>query len=467
VVGETRSRLLTLAVALLVVLIPWTGCLCQRRADSDDLKANGLATVRGYSLDYLSGSMALHALDSVLRSQGVDRRYAYLVAMSGAVFKFVYDSTEAYEPLRDTCPLDLLRTAAVMNGFPNAHWETGLTLEGAKRVIKREIDAGRPLISPFLVPDAYHGLNIITGYDYEHNTLSIQGAFDRRRPLEIPMPESWDGPTLSPAGWATNPLFVLGRPSRDTGKATIEYAGLLEAGIAVLEGGKVEYGVHDGERQYMQSPGPHQAWYGLPAYPVLVGDIEDSDLTVGRDGRSELNFGLIWRIDAMVGLLEHDRRAGSALVEFLKGLVPEHRVPSLLALARSYEKSASEAAELRSIFWHQVPDSLTGPQDVLEYTDTSGSMIFALPQGDGLADSLRGRGWAVYDTLWGSVLTEDSPDRRLRAKIKAISLMSRDREALGLLKETAGYLRIKAEVNQLEVGHEPLQPNGERRPHRD
>jgi hypothetical protein len=438
-------RLISLGV-LLLWTIAWTGCFAQGQQDADSLKAKRLTNVGGYPRDHLAGSMALHAISSALGSQNNPRLYLNLVAESGAVFKFVYDSTEAYEPLRDASPVDLLHNAAVMNGFPDARWETGLTLDQARRLIKHEIDAGRPLVSPFLKTDEYHGFNIITGYDYERDMLLVQGAFNRRRSFEIPIADGWDGPTMSPMGWATNPLFVLGGMAANLPAPAEFYAGLLKDGVRLLEGGRLEYGRHEGERPYMSSPGPHMAWYGLPAYDVLVADVGDRGLTVVRGGRQELNFGLIWRIDAMVGLLEHDRMAGSELVLILRDLLSEEQTPFLLELSGNYEQTAADAAELHDIFWHAIPDSVMDPGDVVEYVRTSRAMVFGLPGRAGLADSLRARGLTVYETPWGDALVEGSPERRLGAKIKAISLKGRESRSLSLLKEIVDHYEVKAET---------------------
>jgi hypothetical protein len=366
--------------------------------------------------------------------------------MSGAVFKFVYDSTEAYEPLRDTCPFDLLEKAAARNWFPHARWETDLTLEEAKRIIKREIDAGRPLISPFLLTEKYHGLNIITGYDYDQGILLVQGAIHKRRAETIPLPDGWDGPTVSPAGWASNPLFVLGEAEEDSTATRAIYRDLVAEGLMLLEGGRLEYGRHPGEAVYMLEPGPHEAWFGLPAYEVLAADVADKPLVVeGPDGKV-LNFGLVWRIDAMVGLLEHDRTYGPQLTSVLRGFLSEKQAWVLYELSDNFERTADEAAGLRDLFWHEIPDSITAPDDVLKYVGASPAMVFRLPRRMGVADSLRKRGLDVFETLWGKALVEDAPERRVEAKMRAIRIMSRERESMGLLEAIARFIKSKPDM---------------------
>jgi hypothetical protein len=422
------------------------GCLCcpccgQDGTQSVDPSANMLTTVPPYSLDHLSGSMALHALHSALASQGFMGSYTELVGISGEVFKVVYDSSDAFEPLRDACPFDLLGTAAARRGFPNAHWETGLKGEDLRRIVKHEIDSGRPLISPFLKPDAYHGFNIITGYDYDLNEFKVQGAFDRRRAYNVPIPETWDGPTMSPAGWAANPVFVLGEAVDDSTVARNIYVDMVKQARDLLQGGTLAYGLTDGEARYMARPGPHLARYGLPAYDILAWDVEHTDIVLKRPGGDTLNFGLLWRIDAMVGLLEHDRSRGPEFGSVLRGILSQQNATALYELVVNLKRTAEDAAELRDLFWHEIPDTLPDVQAVLDYVDGSGAMVFGLPDMEGLASNLRDMGRKVYASPWGWVMVEDSPEKRVRAKMKVISLRSRETRSLDLIMQVGKHVR--------------------------
>ena len=429
------SRLIIWPVALIL-----SGTLCgvchgQEEADDEILKANLITNVRSYPLDHLSGSMALHALHSVLTAQGISGTYAQLVGISGAVFRVVYDSTEAFEPLRDACPFDLLRMGAVRSGFPDAHWETGLTGEELRQIVRSEIDSGRPLVSPSLKGDAYHGFNIITGYDYEQNQFKVQGAFERRRGYSVPIPEAWDGPTVSPAGWAKNPVFVLGEAADDSTEMVDVYVDMVNQGIELLRGGTLVYGLHEGEARYMARPGPREAWYGVPAYDILVWDVAQADIVIRHPDRDVLNFGLLWRVDAMVGMLEHDRMRGSEFGAILRAVLSQKQTALLYELVVGFNRNAGDAAGLRSLFRHEIPDTLANPRAVLEYADRSNALVFDLPDREGLAASLREMGRDVYDSPWGWVMVEDSPDKRLEAKMKVISIRNRDLKCLGLMEQ--------------------------------
>ncbi len=439
------SRLLIWPVALIL-----SGTLCgvcrgQTEAEGEIMEANIITNVRSYPIDHLSGSMALHALHSVLTTQGISGTYAKLVGVSGAVFRVVYDSTEAFEPLRDACPFDLLRTVAVRSGFPDAHWETGLTGDELRQIVKREIDSGRPLVSPLPKVDAYHGFNVITGYDYERDRFKVQGAFERKRAYSVPIPETWDGPTVSPAGWAKNPVFVLGEAADDSVMTADFYGGMATQGIGLLRGGTLVYGLHEGEARYMAGPGPHEARYGVPAYDILAWDVEQADIVIRHPDRDVLNFGLLWRVDAMVGLLEHDRMHGSEFGAILRGVLSQQQASLHDELVIGFNRIAGDAAELRRLFRHEIPDTLADPRAVVEYADRSNALVFGLPDREGLAPSLREMGRDVYDSPWGWVMVEDSPEKRLEAKMKVISIRNRDVRCLGLMEQVAECIRSASE----------------------
>ncbi len=443
--SSKMSRLLMWPIMVILGGVLCAVCHGREVPEGEILKANLVTNVSSYPVDYLSGSMALHALHSVLMAQGMSGTYAELVGISGAAFKFVYDSTEAFEPLRDACPFDLLRTAAVRSGFPDAHWETGLGGNDLRQVIKREIDSGRPLVSPFLKTDAYNGFNVITGYDYEQDQFEVQGAFERRRPYTIPIPDTWDGPTLSPAGWARNPVFVLGEAADDSAMMADVYSDMAVQGIELLRGGALGYGQSEGEARYMAEPGPHEARYGVPAYDVLAWDVQYADIVSTRPDGDVLNFGLLWRIDAMVGLLEHDRRYGPEFAAFLKGVLSQQEAAMLHELVTGFDRAAGDAADLRRLFRHEVPDTLADPRTVLEYAAKSRALVYSLPDGDGLAARLREMGRHVYECPWGWVMVEDTPERRLEAKMKVISIRSRDLECLGYMERIAEGIRSASE----------------------
>lgn len=403
--------------------------------------SNHLVGVRPFGLDYDSGSMALHALRSSLQAGGRSMMYWELVGLSGAAFKFVYDSTAAFEPLRDVYPIDVLREASVVLGFPEAHWETAKPLDAVKDIVRNEIDRGRPVLAPFLKVDAYHGFFIITGYDFDRTVFYLQGAFQSRSgEVTVPIPEAWDGPTVSPAGWATNPVFVLGEKSNESQDQSIAARRTIERGLEQMRGGKVVYGVHPGERRYMEYGGPHEATCGLPAYDLLSSDIENGRFVLHVGGEARLNFGLIWRIDSQVGQLEHDRSNGATFLDFLPRKLPPGPVPRLKEIVASFEETAEDASVLRKIFWDEGPDTLTAAESVAEYVNGSSSIIFHIPDRDGLPDELQSLGFDLFRTAWGWVLVDDTHEKRMLAKTALHSIVVRERRSIGMLEDILGYI---------------------------
>jgi hypothetical protein len=405
--------------------------------------SNRLAGVKGFPLDYDSGSMAVHALRSCLQTYDLDYTYSHLMGISGAIYKFVYDSTEAYEPLRDIYPYDLLQIACGQVGFPDAHWETGQPIEVVKEIVKREIDAGHPLLAPFLKPDAYHGFFIITGYDYEKDVFYLQGAFEESTEVAVPIPDGWDGPTASPAGWASNPVFVIGDLAREGTGAVQDYGYAVELGISIMKGGRLSYGNHPGEHVYLRGPGPHEASYGLEAYGPLASDVETKELTVEINGEKHFNFGLIWRIDAQIGQLEHDRRHGAQVLRFLARGISAKRTLMLREITRSFNLVVRDARDLRRIFWCEIPDTLVSSDMIADYARTSPSIVFRLPDHEDLPVLLERSGHDIYKTVWGWVLIDDSDAKRLSARLLVRSILSRERSSARMLEDLAECVDLR------------------------
>jgi hypothetical protein len=186
-----------------------------------------------------------------------------------------------------------------------------------------------------------------------------------------------------------------------------------------------------------------------------VADVADADLVVSRTDGQVINFGLIWRIDAMVGLLEHDRTYGAQFVSMLRGFVADKQSWALHELVSNFERTRDDAARLRNIFWHEIPDSLTDPEDVLAYVDTTMAMVFKLPDSEELKEELQSLDREVYECPWGMVIVEDSPTRRLEAKLLAIGIMSRERESLGLAEQVMEFVETRKDPKWPPRGWKP------------
>jgi hypothetical protein len=378
--------------------------------------------------------MAIYAFKSSIVKDFPRATYRYLVGLSGAAFKFVYDSLESYEPLRDACPVDILTRASMALGFHEAHWELDQPIEVVKDLIKCEIDSGRPVIAPYLKPDAYHGFCVITGYDYEQNVFYLQGAFSQQgKELAIPVPDGWDGPTASPAGWATNPIFIIG-PKTGEHMSSDEIAmSTFTDGVRLMKGGELVYGGHPGEAEYMGKAGPRQALYGLPAFDLLSLDIENEALVKDEGGAPAVNFGLIWRIDAQLGQLEHDRDAAADLLKFLTNSVPAEKSMEVKEAIRDFEQVKEHARGLRSIFWCVVPPDVGGSAAISKYITDSPSMVFRITVDEGVRSDLKANGYGVFKTPWGWVAIHDTHQKRMLAKTALRQIIVRERHQIDRL----------------------------------
>ncbi len=397
--------------------------------------------VQGFPLDYDSGNMALHALSSCLTATGSAGGYYALVGLSRSAFKFVYDTTEAYEPLRDLYPVDVLQLAARAQGHPDSHWETNRSINTVKSLIKLEIDSGRPVIAPFLKNDAYHGFFIITGYDYGKNIFYLQGALGLDSGyVSVPIPDYWDGPTASPAGWARNPVFLLGGTLNEPERKGADERKSVKMGIRLYRGGTLEYGTQPGEYEYMAAPGPHRAHYGLPAYEVLSADVGTEPVLVERGGAEAVNFGLLWRLDAQLGQLDHDRFHGATYMRGVSRYLRFDERMLLSEITENFERTVTDVRALRKMFFDIVPERLAGPEDVAGYVERENSIVYRIPDAEGLAPGLESLGLATYATPWGTVVVLDSPEKRLRAKVLVKSIASREKNSLYVMEDIVEHI---------------------------
>jgi len=401
--------------------------------------SNEVAGVKPFPRDEDAGAMALHALASCLDAAGAGASYNRLISLSGSAFTFVYDSTEAYEPLRDLFPTDVLKTSARAAGFPDAHWEMDRPIEAVKAIVKREIDSGRAVVAPFLKNDAYNGFFVITGYDFSRGIFKLQGALGDSAYAEVPIPASWSGPTASPMGWAANPVFVIG--DRGPGQAAGDLdKRMVETGMEVLRGGKLTYGLTPGELPYLESPGPHEAWYGIPAYRLLSLDVATRPLVIKRDGVEAVNFGLLWRLDSQLGQLQQNRRYAAMALDFLSSRVSGGKSTEVLVLSDNVTKTTVDARDLKEIFGDRIPFEINAADAVVKYVRGSKSMVFSLAGRDGLLEEVRTLGIKAFRSPWGPVVLDDSPAKRLRARLLVKSLEARDRASLRALGEIAAYV---------------------------
>ncbi len=421
-------------------------------------QSNVIDGIPPFPLDYDSGSMALHALHSATLPFYPRSIYSYLVGISGAAFKFVYDSTEAYEPLRDASPTDELTLAAHALGFPHAHWVVNKDIETVKRLVRDEVDGGRCVLVPFIYNQAYHGFFVIVGYDYDNSQFVLQGALGEKTYARIPIPHEWYGPTLSPLGWAMNPVFVLGDfVSGHEGNGTSS-SEILRLAYDLFKGGRLTYGRHPSERAYIASGDSCEAWYGLPAFEILAQDVERASLVRETCDGSDLNFGFLWRIDSQLGQLAHNRKNGAIFLRMLKGKLMPNAANLVVKIADLFEATSRDAQAVRRFFWDAIPEDHLSESGVKSYVDSSTAIVFALGQDTALAMQLQHGGYKTYKSPWGWVLIADSPEKRMLAKTAVHSAYVHEKLAFTMLERIQG-LTVERSTNQ------PKMPPG-RRKHR-
>jgi hypothetical protein len=431
------------AVLCLVIVSTWPGDVKgdPEGTAMDDLTANRIKDIRSFPLDYDSGTMALHALQSAISAYGFSVSYQQVAGLSGAIFKFVYDGSESYEPLRDVYPVDVLTTASKSLGFSKARWEIGQPIDKVKDLIKEEIDGGRPVLVPFITNEPYHGFFIIAGYDFDKNMVYLRGARQGTKDYaEVPIPDEWDGPTVSPAGWATNPIFIIGPNTGGGIKRLRAEKRTLELGISLMRGGALPYGSHPGEQRYTAGGVGRQATYGLPAYDLLSSDVENEPFVIEIDGEKTFNFGFIWRIDAQMGQLQHDRHQGGLFLRNLSGGVPSDRAEDVNEIVLGFQSISEDARDFRRFFWNEIPTTLTDAQGIVDYVGHSSSMVFRIWGPHKLRHDIEAMGFGMYDTPWGWVLVDDSHEKRMLAKTALRRVYVRDRRLLSMLEDIVEHI---------------------------
>jgi len=444
-------------VVLTGLIVAWAGFWPVQdslgQADErSEATANRVENVPAFRLDHDSGPMAIYALQSCLEAMGSNYTYAKLAGVSGAAFKFVYDTTEAYEPLRDLFPMDVLQSAAEQMGLEDARWHRDGSRDYVMDLIKREIDACRPLIAPDLRVGEYSGLCVIIGYNLDTGHILIKGAFRRAGYDSIPLAEAWDGPTASPEGWASNPVFTLGRARKGRGDAR---AGRNKPAVAkaieIMKGGDLEYGKHPGEAPYLGEAGPHTAEYGVKALELLSYDVANRPLVTMRDGEPHLDSGFLWRIDSQVGQLQHDRTDAYTFLRQLRSNVQPDHYLLLEELYNGVRTTSNDAKSLREVFWQTIPADVTTADQAVAYARQSHSMVIEVTHRAGVADELKSMGEPVFETPWGWVLVDDSPEKRMGARLLVRALLSRERNSIRMLEELLPGVDIIVERERPET----------------
>jgi hypothetical protein len=97
--------------------------------------------------------------------------------------------------------------------------------------------------------------------------------------------------------------------------------------------------------------------------------------------------------------------------------------------------TSEDARRLRQIFWETVPPEVTTADQALAYSRESTAMVINVGPRGGVADELKSMGKTVFDTAWGSVFIDDTPEKRMGARLLVRALVSREKNSLRMLED--------------------------------
>lgn len=378
------------------------------------------------------GTRPISYLGEALRALGLEVTDDTLAAAGGEAFGFTYVAQPVDEPQRDHWPNDIFADAAAAFGY-DLRWVTDAGWSEVKRLVKEEIDAGRPVLTHSLDLRQHHGFHLIAGYDHARNMFLLCPHGQGKPLVEAPIPAVWHGAVPGPRFWATNPL------------------GLLRAGSSRREptpGELLRTALDRATRQwaiesfpfgaYPWDPSTHfdraldlstlTAPFGWQAFECLLTDILTTPAIHPR---------LIWRLDAQLERFGYNRQDA---VRFLRRHAvgePEGSRRLLESAATLYERDLALAVQLMECFWNHSFYALP-PATAAELTRLlthTPSLVFGgverLPEAatDGLE---LGR---IERSVWGPVILVDQPARRHHAAALVRQLQANEEEAIRLLRK--------------------------------
>jgi hypothetical protein len=435
-VSPTPLRIGT--VVGLAILAIGMGPASRARAEggSDGSMRNAIEGLRRISVADTYEGKPILSLQEVLRHLGTEESGAFLSGISGEAFIFTYVAAPIDEPQRDHWPHDVFARAAAAVGS-SVTWRAGLGQEEVKQIVREQIDMGRPVLTHSLDTSRYHGFQIIAGYDYAKGTFLLQTAdrYDHQDYVEVPIPEEWMGAVPGPTFWAVNPLGLVTPPDPETAPdRKVAARRALAAAVRLWRHPSFPFG------EFPAEPGTHydgsvdlaavQAPLGAAAFDALEREILTADA---------VTFRMVWRVDAQLCRLTHNRKDAAA---FLREVAPLFEPAEADALARAadvFQSSAERAAGLLACFWDgSLADLADVPAGELrDRIAASSSIVLSLPQGADTGEIARVPGWSVQQTPWGTVVVADSRERRKHAAGLARELMANEAKGFGLLAQVA------------------------------
>lgn len=417
-------------------LVPdWQGPACQAAKSALErggfcLSASLVGGVPAFPHEDPAGGRAVRALHAAVSPLGVTAGYAEVAALSGAAFCFAYDAAPVFEPQRDLFPLDALRTGVRALGL-NGRWLANRPADDTLEQIGGALADGRPAVVPLYSLEGIHGFVVAVSCDPAERRLYVQdGERDFVAGMsptvrEIQLPEAWSGAVTGPLAWAACPAFLVerGAPLGWSAEGRLQRA--LLRGAALLAGGHMPYRDCEGAREFAAVPlGGRQCAYGLPAYDALAADVGGAEWLGG--------FDLIWRMDAQVTQLQHNREN---LARFL-GSLPHPLAEEAAALCRT---TAAEAADLAGRFWFRPTRNMELAADVMAAAGSSPAMLYWIGFSGEERAKLASR-MPVVDTRWGPAAVVDTAPRRREAGALVRSMQRREEKLVRIVSDLANAL---------------------------
>ena len=373
-------------------------------------------------------------LHAALQPLGCDVSEAFLAGISGDAFVFTYLDAAVDEQQRDHWPLDVFAAAAAPLGY-SVEWVTDLSVDEVKALVKREIDAGHPLITHSL-DSRTHFFHIIAGYDLDKGVLLVQGVdrlFGGTEYEEIVIPDGWSGAVPGETFWARNPIGVVSRLADVPGIDRRHVArDALRRAIDLWEQPAFPFGDYWEEGDWarwasnlplheMQQP------LGAAAYDAVERDVLNAE---------EITGGMIWRLDEQFVVRKYRHRDAA---QFLREVAPAFSAEdgeTLETVAARFEEAAKDGDAFYRMFWGHAltEDAAKTAMEARRRMDDAPNLVFGIP--DELGDEIfaQWEGCRVMRHPWGRIVILDTPERRAHAAALARALKAHGEESVSLLR---------------------------------
>ncbi|MEO2005881.1 MAG: hypothetical protein ABGY41_17495, partial [Candidatus Poribacteria bacterium] len=318
-------------------------------------------------------------------------------------------------------------------------WITDRPIDEVTAVVKREIDAGHPLLTHSL-DSRTHFFLVITGYDYDKGVFLVQGVdrlFSDTEYGEIEIPHGWSGAVPGETFWAKNPIGVVSRaPDAVPTDRTQLARDALRRAIALWEQPSFPFSDYWEEGDWakwasnLPLPDMEQP-LGAAAYDALVSDVLNAETITG---------GMIWRLDEQFVIRKYRHLDAARFLREMRSLFSDAEGAVLETVAARFEQTAADGAAFYSMYWG---DALTEnppatSDELRSRMDAAPNLVLGIP------DEIDDEAFAGWDDCrvmhhpWGRVVILDTPERRAHVAELARALKAHGQESIDLLRAAVG-----------------------------